>query len=280
MEQIAKKFSIPMVEHQVPTDEELETLISQRAVFLLESRLRKADNIQKERMQRFLRTVGELAANEDSPRPAGHACGRVLQATFHAPLEQRRKRWSTWSVRRLPRPGRPVRPRVAGPKAKKASPQAFAQKAGNGSEAAGRPQEPVDKRSGCRTGEAPREEAPREEAPREEAPREVAPAPIPAMVAETPREPAAALLPESLDEDSGDARASGRMTPKRQGLQKSRRRPAQEAQTSAAAQTSGQKAEASGEGATEQPAAEPPAPQRQARRNPDEEVRSRTQGNG
>ena len=88
LEQIARKFSIPMVEHQIPDDEELETLISQRAVFLLEARLRKADNIQKERMQRFMRTVGELAANDDSRALLAMLVDEFYQATFHAPLEQ------------------------------------------------------------------------------------------------------------------------------------------------------------------------------------------------
>ncbi|KAF5042029.1 DEAD-box ATP-dependent RNA helicase CshA [anaerobic digester metagenome] len=88
LEQIAKKFSIPMVEHQVPADEELETLISQRAVFLLESRLRKADNIQKERMQRFMRAVGELATNDDSRALLAMLVDEFYQATFHAPPEQ------------------------------------------------------------------------------------------------------------------------------------------------------------------------------------------------
>ena len=88
LEQIAKKFGIPMTEQPVPADEELETLISQRAVFLLEARLRKADNIQKERMQRFIRTVGELAANDDSRALLAMLIDEFYQGTFHAPLEQ------------------------------------------------------------------------------------------------------------------------------------------------------------------------------------------------
>ncbi|ACU91424.1 DEAD/DEAH box helicase [Desulfomicrobium baculatum] len=88
LEQIAKKFSIPMVEQPLPADEELETLISQRAVFLLEARLRKADNIQKERMQRFMRTVGELAANDESRALLAMLVDEFYQGTFHAPLEQ------------------------------------------------------------------------------------------------------------------------------------------------------------------------------------------------
>lgn len=88
LEQIAKKFSIDLIERAVPADEELETLISQRAVFLLEAKLRSADNIQKERLQRFLRTVGELATNEDSQALLAMLIDEFYQKTFHAPLEQ------------------------------------------------------------------------------------------------------------------------------------------------------------------------------------------------
>jgi len=88
LEQIAKKFSIDLIEREVPADEELETLISQRAVFLLEAKLRSADNIQKERLQRFLRTVGELATNEDSQALLAMLIDEFYQKTFHAPLEQ------------------------------------------------------------------------------------------------------------------------------------------------------------------------------------------------
>jgi len=102
LEQIAKKFAIPMVEHPIPADEELETLISQRAVFLLEARLRKADNIQKERMQRFMRTVGELATNDDSRALLAMLVDEFYQDTFHAPLEQPSEK-----LIEMARPGRP-----------------------------------------------------------------------------------------------------------------------------------------------------------------------------
>jgi ATP-dependent RNA helicase DeaD len=124
LEQIAKKFSIPMVERAVPADEELETLISQRAVFLLEARLRKADNIQKERMQRFVRTVGELAANEDSRALLAMLIDEFYQGTFHAPLEQ--------PSGRLIEPVRPARP---------APVESFStQEAGSAGSAEGRPE--------------------------------------------------------------------------------------------------------------------------------------------
>lgn len=88
LDQIAKKFSITLEERHVPADEELEALISQRAVFLLEAELRGADNIQKERMQRFCRIVADLAANEDSRQLLAMLVDEFYQKTFHAPLEQ------------------------------------------------------------------------------------------------------------------------------------------------------------------------------------------------
>lgn len=88
LDQIARKFSITLHERSVPADEELEALISQRAVFLLEARLRDADNICKERMRRFLRTVADLAANEDSCALLAMLIDDFYQKTFHAPLEQ------------------------------------------------------------------------------------------------------------------------------------------------------------------------------------------------
>ena len=115
LEQIAKKFSIPMVEHSVPADEELETLISQRAVFLLEARLRKADNIQKERMQRFMRAVGELAANEESRALLAMLVDEFYQGTFHAPLEQPSEKLVDMvrPTRPQSRPNQPPAPRPA-----------------------------------------------------------------------------------------------------------------------------------------------------------------------
>lgn len=110
LEQIAKKFSIPMVEQSLPADEELEALISQRAVFLLEARLRKADNIQRERMQRFMRTVGELAANDESRALLAMLVDEFYQSTFHAPLEQPSEKLVDMVRPRSQAQSRPARP--------------------------------------------------------------------------------------------------------------------------------------------------------------------------
>ena len=71
----------------VPSDEELETLIAQRACFA-GSAAAQADNIQKERMQRFMQIVADLADNDDSRTLLAMLLDEFYQETFHAPLEQ------------------------------------------------------------------------------------------------------------------------------------------------------------------------------------------------
>jgi ATP-dependent RNA helicase DeaD len=185
IEQIAKKFSIPMVEQAVPADEELETLISQRAVFLLEARLRKADNIQKERMQRFMRTVSELAANEESRALLAMLVDEFYQGTFHAPLEQ--------PSEKLVDMVRPVRPqsRPAPSAAPRPAPQAEAAPAEQpGGDAplapeGTRPEGEKRRRKRSRKKPAGRAEA---------APREQSPDVAPESAAKAPKVPAGAEL--------------------------------------------------------------------------------------
>lgn len=107
LDQIAKKFSITLEERTVPSDEELEGLISQRAVFLLEARLRDADNIRKERMRRFMRVVADLATNEDSCALLAMLIDDFYQKTFHAPLEQPAEK-----LVEMVRPERPAGPKI------------------------------------------------------------------------------------------------------------------------------------------------------------------------
>ena len=233
LEQIAKKFSIPMVEHQIPDDEELETLISQRAVFLLEARLRKADNIQKERMQRFMRTVGELATNDDSRALLAMLVDEFYQATFHAPLEQPSERMVDMV--------KPVSPasrsaastedgRSEGEKRRRKRPR---KKPSNGGDAAsreqGRPAEAY----------APAEEA-RSEAPAEASAEAAAPL-EPAK--ELPSEDVVPQVEVRTEEAPVAAPEGGEDVPAPAPKKRRRRRPRK---------SSAQKAEAASEGAAEQ----------------------------
>lgn len=120
LEQIAKKFDISLEERESLSDEDLEILVSQRAIFLLEARLRKADNIQRERMQRFARTVGEVAGNEEGRVLLAMLVDEFYQSTFHAPLEQPAEKLMTLARSRtktsVPAPVESVRHRAPGKK--------------------------------------------------------------------------------------------------------------------------------------------------------------------
>ena len=54
LQSIARYYNINMEERQLASDEELERVVAERITALLEARLRARDNLQVERMQRFL----------------------------------------------------------------------------------------------------------------------------------------------------------------------------------------------------------------------------------
>ncbi|WP_083517859.1 DEAD/DEAH box helicase [Desulfomicrobium orale] len=150
LEQIAKKFSIPLEERQVPTDEELETLISQRAVFLLEAHLREADNIQKERLQRFTRIAADLAGNEDSLTLLAMLVDEFYQKTFHAPLAQPSEK-----LLPLAHPGQAPAEKTEGEKRKRKRRKKNGSTTEHGDQQAGRPDTPQDTPAEPRVADAP-----------------------------------------------------------------------------------------------------------------------------
>ena len=243
LEQIAKKFSIPMVEHQIPDDEELETLISQRAVFLLEARLRKADNIQKERMQRFMRTVGELAANDDSRALLAMLVDEFYQATFHAPLEQPSERMVDMVKPVAPAARSAASAEDGRPEGEKRRRKRPRKKPSNGGDAAGREQRrPVEAQAPA---EASGPEVPADAFGPE--------APVEAPVARQPRELSSedvAPLTESRTEEAVGAEGTEE-SPVPAPKKRRRRRPRK---------SSGQKTEAAAEGAADQAGAAESSP--------------------
>jgi ATP-dependent RNA helicase DeaD len=65
LQSIARFYNINMEERPLTSDEELEGVVSERITALLEARLRARDNLQIERMQRFLPLARNLAQSED-----------------------------------------------------------------------------------------------------------------------------------------------------------------------------------------------------------------------
>jgi ATP-dependent RNA helicase DeaD len=83
---IGQRFQIDFQERPLPTDEDVEKIVSERLTALLESRLRSRDRLQAERMDRFTNLSLLLAENEEGNRLLAMLLDDFYQETFHAPL--------------------------------------------------------------------------------------------------------------------------------------------------------------------------------------------------
>jgi ATP-dependent RNA helicase DeaD len=83
---IGKRFAIDLQEHPLPSDEDVERIVSERIIVLLEARLRNRDRLQTERMQRFLPLARSLGEGTDEANLLGMLLDDFYQETFHAPV--------------------------------------------------------------------------------------------------------------------------------------------------------------------------------------------------
>jgi len=88
LKQIAKQYSIEMLERPLPTDADVEQIVTERVTGLLEARLRQRDNLQKERSARFVPLGRSLAESEDESAIIAMLLDDYYQQTLHAPLVQ------------------------------------------------------------------------------------------------------------------------------------------------------------------------------------------------
>ncbi len=86
MRRIAKQFEIEIEERDVPTDEDVETIVSERLTALLEARLRERDKLQAERSRRFVPLARELAESEDESAIITMLLDDYYQKLLHAPV--------------------------------------------------------------------------------------------------------------------------------------------------------------------------------------------------
>ena len=85
MERIAKRFSIPLEERKLPTDEEVAATVSERVTSLLEAKLRGRDNLQSERMRRFRPLIDEWMQSEEGQTLLAMLVDDFYQDSLHAP---------------------------------------------------------------------------------------------------------------------------------------------------------------------------------------------------
>ncbi len=82
---LAKRFKVAFEPRPVPTDEDVETIVSQRVVAQLEARLRARDRLHVERMQRMLPLARSLGENDDELAVIAMLLDDFYQETLHAP---------------------------------------------------------------------------------------------------------------------------------------------------------------------------------------------------
>jgi ATP-dependent RNA helicase DeaD len=88
LDRIAHEFSVSFEQRTIPSDEDVEVVVSERTTALLEARLRLRDKLQTERSHRFAPLAHSLAENEDELPIITMLLDDYYQQTLHAPIIQ------------------------------------------------------------------------------------------------------------------------------------------------------------------------------------------------
>ncbi len=88
LDRIAKRYGIEMQEWPLPSDEDVEAIVSERVTVLLEARLRDRDRLQIERMQRFEPLIHDLSQSEEGLALLTMLLDDHYQQILHAPPPQ------------------------------------------------------------------------------------------------------------------------------------------------------------------------------------------------
>lgn len=85
LNQIAKKFRIPLQEQELPSEETVNDMVGQRLTAILEAELRSRDLVQQERAKRFVKLARELGQNDDAAMLLGMLLDEAAQKASQGP---------------------------------------------------------------------------------------------------------------------------------------------------------------------------------------------------
>ncbi len=83
---IGKRFSLKIEERDLPDDELVEKVVSERIITLLEAKLRTRDKLRTERMHRFLPLARSLNENDEETGLLAMLLDDFYQETFYTPV--------------------------------------------------------------------------------------------------------------------------------------------------------------------------------------------------
>jgi len=86
LKQIGTHYQINFQEQALPSDEDVERVVSERATALLEARLRERDKLQIERMKRFVPLAREFNEHDDGADILAMLLDDFYQEAFHTPM--------------------------------------------------------------------------------------------------------------------------------------------------------------------------------------------------
>jgi ATP-dependent RNA helicase DeaD len=86
LKRIVKRYGIDMQEWPLPTDADVEAVVTERLTALLEARLRDRDKLEAERSKRFVTLGRSLAENEEESTIIAMLLDDYYQQVLHAPL--------------------------------------------------------------------------------------------------------------------------------------------------------------------------------------------------
>ncbi len=84
LDRIAKRYSIPIEERPLPSDEDVQHVVAERSIALLESHLRTRDRLKTERMQRFVPLAATLGESPEGSGLLAMLLDDFYQEGFHA----------------------------------------------------------------------------------------------------------------------------------------------------------------------------------------------------
>ncbi|MFH1278087.1 MAG: DEAD/DEAH box helicase [Candidatus Eisenbacteria bacterium] len=80
---VAKRYGIDMEHRALPTDEDVQAVVSERVTAQLEQKLRSLDSLVRERMERMIPLARKLAENEDESAVIAMLIDEYYQNTLH-----------------------------------------------------------------------------------------------------------------------------------------------------------------------------------------------------
>ncbi len=85
---VAKRYGIEMIRRELPTDEDVQKVVTERVTALLEAKLRNLDSLVHERMGRMIPLAESLFGNEDEREIIAMLLDEYYQQTLHAVPEK------------------------------------------------------------------------------------------------------------------------------------------------------------------------------------------------